>query len=261
VLQRIKAVGMAHQEIDFIGRTTPAGPRDGPDDRAVIRRKFHQADLSMHIVLWLRRPVERLGVESMVRGLACRVNTTDDLPTSIEATSERPGGVLVVALQDVDEHASLLLGPATAAGLKLLVLVDDLNVLHLLRGIRFSGLALKNSLDLATFRDAVDRIFDGEVPMPAEVAHHLMRSIGAEPGAGERGESAPIQIRLTPRERQVLVLLVDGLSNKQIGRRLGVSDHGAKRLVANILAKLNSTNRTAAVARALREGIYERCTT
>jgi DNA-binding CsgD family transcriptional regulator len=64
-------------------------------------------------------------------------------------------------------------------------------------------------------------------------------------------------VRLTPREQQVLVLMVEGLSNKQIGRRLDISFHGAKRLVASILAKLDSPTRTVAVARALREGLYE----
>lgn len=62
---------------------------------------------------------------------------------------------------------------------------------------------------------------------------------------------------LTDRERQVLRLLVDGLSNKQIGQALGMSEHGAKRLVASVLAKLQSPNRTQAVATALREGLLD----
>jgi DNA-binding CsgD family transcriptional regulator len=65
----------------------------------------------------------------------------------------------------------------------------------------------------------------------------------------------PPRPRLTPREREALQLLVEGLSNKQIARRLGISEHGAKRLVANILSKMDCSNRTSAVAKALREGV------
>ncbi|MFI8091341.1 LuxR C-terminal-related transcriptional regulator [Streptomyces sp. NPDC086080] len=60
---------------------------------------------------------------------------------------------------------------------------------------------------------------------------------------------------LTERERQVLELLVEGLSNRQIGHALSVSEHAAKRLVAIVLSKLNCPNRTQAVAVALREGL------
>ncbi|MEV7598871.1 LuxR C-terminal-related transcriptional regulator [Kitasatospora sp. NPDC089797] len=60
---------------------------------------------------------------------------------------------------------------------------------------------------------------------------------------------------LTGRERQTLGLLVEGLSNKEIAARLGISVHGAKRHVTMVLAKLNCQNRTLAVAIALRYGI------
>ncbi|MCI4066752.1 LuxR C-terminal-related transcriptional regulator [Micromonospora sp. R77] len=60
---------------------------------------------------------------------------------------------------------------------------------------------------------------------------------------------------LTPRERQALKLLAEGLSNKQIARRLGISEHGAKRHVGNVLAKLNCPNRTVAVTVALNHGL------
>lgn len=60
---------------------------------------------------------------------------------------------------------------------------------------------------------------------------------------------------LTARERQVLTLLVDGLSNKEIASRMSLSQHSIKRYVTSILAKLHSPNRTSAAARAIREGL------
>ena len=60
---------------------------------------------------------------------------------------------------------------------------------------------------------------------------------------------------LTPRELEVLDLLVEGLSNKAIATRLGISDQTVKFHVAAICGKLGAANRTDAVRRAIRRGI------
>ncbi|HEX7284793.1 MAG TPA: response regulator transcription factor [Candidatus Angelobacter sp.] len=60
---------------------------------------------------------------------------------------------------------------------------------------------------------------------------------------------------LTAREREVLRLIGDGLGNKQIAARLGVSEHTAKFHTSSILGKLAVTNRTEAVAEGIRKGI------
>ena len=60
---------------------------------------------------------------------------------------------------------------------------------------------------------------------------------------------------LTPREQQVLELLAEGLPNKAIAARLGISDQTVKFHVASIASKLGATNRTEAVRIALRRGL------
>jgi len=60
---------------------------------------------------------------------------------------------------------------------------------------------------------------------------------------------------LTPREREVLQLLAEGLPNKAIADRLEITEHTAKYHVAAILAKLGAETRTEAVARAARLGL------
>jgi DNA-binding CsgD family transcriptional regulator len=60
---------------------------------------------------------------------------------------------------------------------------------------------------------------------------------------------------LTPREIQVLELLAEGLPNKAIAERLGISDQTVKFHVASISGKLGAANRTDAVRRAVRRGL------
>jgi two-component system nitrate/nitrite response regulator NarL len=60
---------------------------------------------------------------------------------------------------------------------------------------------------------------------------------------------------LTKREQDVLELVAEGLSNKSIAARLGISDQTVKFHVASICGKLGVANRTEAVRRALRRGL------
>jgi len=62
---------------------------------------------------------------------------------------------------------------------------------------------------------------------------------------------------LTPREQEVLKLVVDGYTNKKIGKELGITEDTVKKHMQNILAKLDATNRTGVVAKATRAGIIK----
>ncbi len=60
---------------------------------------------------------------------------------------------------------------------------------------------------------------------------------------------------LTQREREVLRLLADGLSNEEIGKRLFISPETVRTHVRKAMAKLDSDTRTQAVATALRQSL------
>ena len=68
-------------------------------------------------------------------------------------------------------------------------------------------------------------------------------------------EQDAVEEPLTPRESQVLQLLAEGLPNKAIALRLGISDQTVKFHVASITGKLGAVNRTDAVRRGLRRGL------
>ena len=68
-------------------------------------------------------------------------------------------------------------------------------------------------------------------------------------------DDVPTQEPLTSREIQVLQLLAEGLPNKAIASRLGISDQTVKFHVASVSGKLGAANRTDAVRRAVRRGL------
>jgi two-component system, NarL family, response regulator LiaR len=84
----------------------------------------------------------------------------------------------------------------------------------------------------------------GESRLAGDVAAQLVASL-----------RAPRSIRLTPREREILRLVADGLSNKAIATRLGISERTAKYHVGEILGRLGAENRAQAVAIANRRGL------
>jgi DNA-binding CsgD family transcriptional regulator len=89
----------------------------------------------------------------------------------------------------------------------------------------------------------------GEVRLKPDTTFNRYR---LEPDATYR---QAYQEPLTPREVQVLELLAEGLPNKSIAERLGISDQTVKFHVASISGKLGAANRTDAVRRAVRRGL------
>lgn len=108
---------------------------------------------------------------------------------------------------------------------------------YLLKDIDPEALALAVR-DVAAGRPALDPV----------VARRLMRQVAApQPGLAD----------LTARERDVLRLVVAGLANKQIARRLGIGEKTVKTHVSRVLAKLGVEDRTQAAVLAIRNGLVE----
>jgi DNA-binding NarL/FixJ family response regulator len=80
--------------------------------------------------------------------------------------------------------------------------------------------------------------------------HELEGWLGGAPAAPVQ-EAGP----LTPREKEVLILLAEGAANKTIAWKLEISEHTAKFHVASILAKLNAGTRAEAVAQGIKRGL------
>jgi DNA-binding NarL/FixJ family response regulator len=86
----------------------------------------------------------------------------------------------------------------------------------------------------------------GEAPLAPKAAAALL---------AERGERAGA-VDLTAREREILALVVEGLANKQIGRRLGISEKTVKGHLTNLFQRIGVADRTQAALWAERAGLF-----
>ena len=68
-------------------------------------------------------------------------------------------------------------------------------------------------------------------------------------------DARAVSTQLTPREKEVVTLMVQGMRNKEIAARLGIRQHTAAVHMRNIFVKLNVCDRTRAVVPALLRGI------
>jgi LuxR family transcriptional regulator, maltose regulon positive regulatory protein len=119
-------------------------------------------------------------------------------------------------------------------------------------------------IELATTLVALGRLDVAQ--QEAANAREQLLELGAAPDAERArrlaeasiGDEAEVPLpELTPREREVLCLVAEGLTNRQIAERLVVSEHTIHRHVTNMLRKLELPSRTAAAALAARLGLSQ----
>lgn len=132
---------------------------------------------------------------------------------------------------------------------------------HIIRGLQAGarGYLLKDSNREAIFA-AVRAAARGETLLQPDVAARVVAQLGqsagtptATGGRATAGTRAPEL--LSDREREVLVLVADGLRNKEIADRLGISERTVKAHLTGTFNKLGATSRAEAIARAMAAGI------
>jgi DNA-binding NarL/FixJ family response regulator len=98
---------------------------------------------------------------------------------------------------------------------------------------------------------AVRRVLRGESILNGEVAAQALQRLAGETSV----QAAPSLERLTARERQVLQLLAEGQTNREIAAHLSLSVGTVKIHVEHIIAKLGVSDRTQAAVRAVASGL------
>jgi DNA-binding NarL/FixJ family response regulator len=163
-----------------------------------------------------------------------------------------PADVDVVVTADAARLAMSATAMPEAGARAVVALADDARPARILRARPLRGWAIvPREASAAELRAATIAAAQGFTVLPAALATRLLA--GPDPAPDHRlGE--PLE-SLTPREREVLELLAQGLSNRHIGERLGISEHTAKFHVASLCGKLGAASRTEAVSQGVRRGL------
>jgi DNA-binding NarL/FixJ family response regulator len=201
------------------------------DDHAVVRE-------GLRAFLRLQEGIEVVG-EAAGAGEAVRV-----------AAISSPDVVLLdLVMPDGDGIAAIHRLREVAPGVRVLVLTSFADDTQIFAAIAAgaAGYLLKD-VDPQALADGIRDVHAGRPALHSSVAARLMR---------HPGSPRPAYSDLTPRERDVLALVVEGLANKQIAQRLGIGEKTIKTHVSRVLAKLGVTDRTQAAVLAIREGLVD----
>jgi two-component system, NarL family, nitrate/nitrite response regulator NarL len=112
------------------------------------------------------------------------------------------------------------------------------------------GYIMQTELTPSSLQAALARILNGRLVVPDAIAAYLLSRV--------RDDDImpwPQLHHLTPREAEVLTLLVAGASNKEIAVKLRISVHGVKRHVSTLLSRFHSPSRVHLVSLVLRSGM------
>ena len=165
----------------------------------------------------------------------------------------RPDVILMdLVMPRLDGIAAMRALRETVPETRVIVLTSFLDDDKLLPALRLgaAGYLLKNARPEEVAR-AVRAAHAGETLLDPVVAARLVETLAAD------GGKEPLD-RLTPREREVLVLIGRGFPNKLIARELGLSEKTVKTHVGHVLAKLGVSDRTQAAVVAVHAGLVPR---
>ncbi|MFI9103151.1 response regulator [Streptomyces fildesensis] len=211
--------------------------------------------------------------EPLIRaGITMILTSADDIEVVAEAANGREAVELAqrhrvdVALLDVqmpvlDGLAALDELSRTAPSVRVLIVTTFGARENVLRALRHggAGFLLKDSAPVELI-GAVRAAAAGQAYLSPLATRHVANTLAAGAGAGAagRGEEARRRIALlSEREREVLALLGEGLSNADAGRRIHMSEATVKSYVSRILAKLECENRVQAALMARDAGLSD----
>lgn len=195
--------------------------------------------------------IVRIGMEGILRNLDCVERVESFEPRSLHAVLASRPDILIITFDEWRMLSEIADGVQDDLP-RLLVLGDEPYEWssELFAALPVDGFLSLQKLSVESAEESLLRTIAGKMPMPPALARRLLTANKIRISG-----SAVRSVSLTPRESETLSLLADGLSNKQIARKLGISIHGAKRLVGSILLKLGAPNRTGAVVTAQKAGL------
>ncbi len=209
-------------------------------------------DTNLQLFLVIQDDIRRYSIEGMFRSLDIRL--TVQFITDVEDLSTfRNGQLLISSSNALDPVPDEIAEKLRIHNVRVLILVDSADVVAQSWVDHANGFLDWADLRPETLRDAIVDVEAGRFHVSATLVRRSVTTPGRT--GGDPTSKRASMIALTAREQQVLRLIAEGQSNRQVARSLSISEHGVKRTVGIILAKLNCPNRTLAVVRAMESGL------
>jgi two-component system, NarL family, response regulator YdfI len=203
----------------------------------------------IRVLIKVPSPIVRAGLSALLRPyrtLRIVEDSWDSDGASENGADTAPPDVVVAQLQDQhDANVSLLLEDVDR-GVPIVLLAPDPAAEWLRQGIQA---VLPNDAPADQIAAAIEAVAAGLVAFPIVEMESLLKLYRPQ----ESPESLPET--LTRRETEVLRFMSEGLGNKEIASRLGISEHTVKFHAASIMGKLGASSRTEAVTMGFRHGI------
>jgi two-component system, NarL family, response regulator YdfI len=199
--------------------------------------------------------ISQTGLENLLRSSTSLqvVGVLSDFGQLSQSVGELQPDVVVAEVAGQDKTLpEEILKLSEEAPVAIILLVDDANTEKDLDAFR-NGIraVLPRNMNSSGIIAAVEAVGVGLAVLLTEDLNNLLR----ENTASHRAVSPPLVEALTPREIEVLGMMVEGWGNKEISTRLGISEHTVKFHVASIMGKLNASSRTEAVTSGIRHGL------
>ena len=199
-------------------------------------------------------PMMQAGLHSLLTHPDLQIVGTAQTPEALSTSTENLDVVIMADAGQVREVGHML---ALFPRLALVVLADNTEqVVSTLQTLELHGWGIV-PLDApaAQLQAAVVSAAQGLVALPHAFASTLTPERRAAAAFERVILGSTTDESLTPREREVLELVSQGLSNKLIARRLHISEHTVKFHISSITGKLGASSRTDAVSQGIRRGL------
>ena len=214
--------------------------------------------MSPRVLVVARSPVIAAGLAALAtEGGLTVVRSATGVTGLADAVADTRPDVVLLALDAGDQLRLPPLTPdAAQRPPRLVVIAHDADPRLVPRLVQAGAVAvLPPDATAHAIALAVEAAAAGYALIDAIALDHL-----ASPAAtGSLGTTPPLRAggapTLTPRELEVLALMAQGLANRAIAARLGISAHTAKTHVAAVLAKLGAASRAEAVMAGVRQGM------
>lgn len=207
---------------------------------------------SLHVVIADDHPVFREGLRGVLASMpeVAEVTECDDGETALAVVRARRPDVVLMDLSmpglgGLDATRTISRESPDVRVLVLTMLEDEESLVAAMEA-GAAGYLVKGARPEDVVR-AVQSVAAGEMVFGARVAQRVLRHFS--------GPRPPVLPELTDREREVLAMIAAGLPNRTIATRLVISPKTVRNHISNIFAKLQVTDREAAIARARDAGL------